>query len=143
MITRTNAWIPLGIVAALSSAMSIICDKMGAHYIEGAVVGIFEASITLVMLVGVFTYSKNSASRTKIDRNVLPYIMASAFCTAFSWVLYYVIMNHASVCKAASIDQFSLIFVFVMAISFLGDAINWKSLVGAVLLLVGMALMIL
>ncbi len=138
-----DVWIPLGIVSAFSSAMVVICDKMGARYIDGTVVGIIQTAATLAVLVGMLFYSNKLSTLTSIDMQVVPYIVASSLFAAIYYASYYLIMSSApTASRAASLDQLSIIFIIYLAMVFLGEAVTWKSVIGSVLLLMGMGFMV-
>lgn len=138
-----DVWIPLGIVSAFSSAMVVICDKMGARYIDSTVVGVIQTTATLAVLIGMLFYSNKLSTLGSIDMQVIPYILASSMFAAIYYVSYYLIMSSASVSRAASLDQLSIIFIIYLAMVFLGEAVTWKSIIGSVLLLMGMGFMVL
>jgi transporter family protein len=138
-----DVWIPLGIVSAFSSAMMVICDKMGTRYIDSTVVGIIQTTATLAVLLGMLFYSNKMSTLTSIDMQVVPYILASSTFAVIYYVSYYLIMSSASVSRAASLDQLSIIFIIYLAMVFLGEAVTWKSIIGSVLLLMGMGFMVL
>ncbi len=138
-----DVWIPLGIVSAFSSAMVVICDKMGSRYIDSTVVGIIQTAATLAVLVGMLFYSNKLSTLTSIDMQVVPYILGSALFATIYYTSYYLIMSSASASRAASLDQLSIIFIIYLAMVFLGEAVTWKSIIGSVLLLMGMGFMVL
>ncbi len=138
-----DVWIPLGIVSAFSSAMVVICDKMGTRYIDSTVVGVIQTAATLAVLIGMLFYSNKLSTLSTIDMQVMPYIIASALFASIYYTSYYLLMNSASVSRAASLDQLSIVFIIYLAMVFLGEALTWKSIIGSVLLLMGMGCMVL
>ncbi len=138
-----NVWVLLGIVSAFSSAMVVICDKMGTHYIDSTVVGVIQTAVSLVMLLFMQLYFNNFSVLASIDTQVMPYILLSSLFTAISYVCYYIIMSYTSVPKAASLDQFTIIFIIYLAVVFLGETITLKSVIGSIFLILGMTFMVL
>lgn len=138
-----NVWILLGIVSAFSSAMVVVCDKLGTHYIDSTLVGVIQTTVSLFMLMGMQLYFNNFSVGNSIDTQVMPYILLSALFTAISYVCYYIIMSYTSVSKAASLDQCTIIFIIYLAMVFLGETIALKSVIGSIFLILGMAFMVL
>ncbi|MGE0009236.1 MAG: EamA family transporter [Candidatus Babeliales bacterium] len=138
-----DVWIPLGIVSAFSSAMVVICDKMGTRYIDSTLVGVIQTSATLAVLVGMLFYSNKLSTFSTIDMQVVPYIVASSLFAAIYYASYYLVVSNASASRAASLDQLSIVFIIYLAMVFLGEAVTWKSIIGSVLLLMGMGFMVL
>lgn len=138
-----DVWIPLGIVSAFSSAMVVICDKMGTRYIDSTVVGVIQTSASLAVLIGMLFYSNKLSTFSTINMQVIPYIVASSLFAAIYYASYYLIMSNASVSRAASLDQLSIVFIIYLAMVFLGEAVTWKSIIGSMLLLLGMGFIVL
>lgn len=140
LFSQEKIWIPLGITAAFFAGLSMVFDSITASKISGAGVGVFNVALTLIMLIGVFLYKSSSIERT-IEKEAIPFLAVSALCNAVGTVLYYIVMDYASVSDAAAVDQLTLIFVFVFAVIVLGEKITVKSVAGSVLLLIGMVMM--
>jgi uncharacterized membrane protein len=63
-----NLWIVLDIVSAFSSAMVVICDKMGTRYIDSTVVGIMQTTVSLLALLGIQLYFNNFSVLASVSR---------------------------------------------------------------------------
>ncbi len=134
---------PIALVSSFSEAMGIICDKMGAHFVDSGTVGIIETGVTLILLLVLLAYKGNVSVISSIDRQVLPYLLASAFFGGISLLSYYVIMNYTNVSRAASVDQFTIVFILCLSVIFLRETITWKSAIGSIFLLVGIGCLVL
>ena len=69
------------------------------------------------------------------------YIVLAGIAGALSWLCYFAAIKLGNVPKVVAIDRTSVIFVLVFSILVLGDALTWKSAVGALLITGGAILM--
>lgn len=66
----------------------------------------------------------------------------SGIAGAFSWLFYFLALKTGPVQGVAALDRLSVVFVFVLAVLFLGEPLGWKNALGAALLISGAVLMV-
>ena len=74
--------------------------------------------------------------QTLSQRDWLLIVFAGIF-GALSWLFYFFALKHGPATPVVAIDRLSLVFVFVMAILFLGESFYLKALVGVLLMVAG------
>lgn len=137
-----DMWILLGILSAFCSALVVICDKLGTHYIDSTMLGIVQTAAILFMLLCMQFYQNGLALFSGLDLQAVPYILAASFFTGVSYVCYYLIITYTSVSRAAALNQFTIIFTIYLAMAILGDTVSFNSIVGSILMIIGMGFMV-
>ncbi len=61
----------------------------------------------------------------------------SGIAGALSWLFYFFALENADAAKVVAIDRMSIVFVVLLAAIFLGEALGWKSVLGALLMVAG------
>jgi transporter family protein len=64
-------------------------------------------------------------------------IVLAGISGALSWLFYFFALKTGLATKVVVIDRLSLVFVIVLAALFLGEALGWKSVLGALLMVAG------
>ncbi len=90
---------------------------------------LFVVSFSLKKFEG---FSINSLS----SRDWLLIILAG-ISGALSWLFYFLALKYGFVSKVVAIDRMSLVFAIILAALFLGEALGWKSVLGAALMVLG------
>jgi transporter family protein len=78
---------------------------------------------------------------TKAASTVSPrawsFLALSAVATAVSWVAYFKALSLGPATPVTAIDKSSLAVTLILAVTFLGEAWTWRSVLGATLVIVG------
>ena len=67
-------------------------------------------------------------------------IFLASISGALSWLFYFFALKYGFAIRVVAIDRLSIIFVLVLAAIFLGEALGWKSVLGALLMITGAVL---
>ena len=65
----------------------------------------------------------------EISKKSWIFIILSGLATGISWLCYYKAIQIGEVTKVVTIDKFSIVITFVLAIIFLGENFTFKSLI--------------
>jgi transporter family protein len=61
-------------------------------------------------------------------------IVLAGVAGALSWLFYFAAIKYGFASGAAAIDRLSIVFVVFLAALFLGEALGWQSVLGAILI---------
>ena len=78
---------------------------------------------------------------SKIDSKAFFFIFLSGLAGALSWFFYFGALKNGPATAVAALDRLSVVFVLVLAVLFLGEALTWKTGLGALLVSVGAILL--
>jgi transporter family protein len=139
-----SSWIIFAILLAIFAALVAIFGRIGVSGIDTTLATTVRAIIMSIFLVLVSLSLGKFKFAATIKSKVFYFIILSAIAGALSWLFYFVALKSAKnsqVPAVAALDRLSVVFVWIFAILFLGDKLNWKSALGAILITIGAILM--
>lgn len=135
-------WLLFSFGSAVFAALVAIFGKIGIQGMSStlaATVRSFIMSGVLLVAAIAFGTFRNVKWGSFAGREWL-FLFLSGLAGALSWLCYFLALKTGSAIKVSTIDRMSLIFVVVLAALFLGETFNWKTGVGAVIMVVGAVL---
>ncbi len=134
-----SAWILLALTSAFFSAMGIIFGKVGIIYLDSTMAVMVRTFIMFVLLFLVVIFTNKIYFVKHIDTRSFIFIMLSAVCGAFSWIAYFMALKLGSVSQVTALDRLSMVFVVFLAV-FIGEPLCWGTLLGALILSIGVVI---
>jgi transporter family protein len=141
-----QAWIGLGLLAALGAAGVAILGRLGLQELDatlGTALRSLVMSAALVLLV-----AANGSWRVlleeggAIDGRAWLYLVGAGLCGAGSWLAYFGALQLAAAGPVAALDRLSLPLVFVLGALLLGETAGWRGWLGVVLAVGGAYLIV-
>lgn len=132
-------WLILALFSAVAAAAVAILGKLGLQNVDP----VFATTIRSLVMASFFVVtslflnkftSTNIASLSNKDWWL---IVGAGLAGAISWLLYFMALKIGLATKVVVIDRLSLVFVIVLAAIFLGEAMSWKAVFGAILMVAG------
>jgi transporter family protein len=62
--------------------------------------------------------------------------------TGFSWIFYFKALQLGKVSQVAPVDKLSVALTILLSVVFLGEALSWKTTIGALLIISGTIVLI-
>lgn len=135
-------WILFAILSAVFAAAVAIVGKIGIQNIDSTLATTVRAVVMASFLV-ITSFSLGKAKLlATIDSRAFWFILLSGVAGALSWLCYFVALKTGPATAVAALDRLSVVFVVVLAALFLGEALTWKTAVGALFLVVGALFMV-
>ena len=94
-------------------------------------------SASLIPIFGKFGTSLKDVAPAMFGNHPWISIALSGLAGVVSWVFYLLALKEGDATAVASIDRLSIVFVFLFAIIFLGDAFTWRACIGVFLVALG------
>ena len=94
-----------------------------------------------LFLAGVSTYLGVFDKIKQLDQKALIFITLSGIAGALSWLFYFYALKKGPAAGVAALDRLSVVFVLILAILFLNQAITTKVIIGGILLTIGAILL--
>ncbi|MFN3629288.1 MAG: EamA family transporter [Casimicrobiaceae bacterium] len=131
-------WIIFAIVSMFFAGFTSVIAKAGLAGISGEL----GLAVRTVFVFGfVILFALHAVPREDIAalsmRNLL-WLGASGVTTAASWIFYYKALKVGDVATVALIDKGSVVVSMLLAWLVLGEAITWRLIVGASLIVAGL-----
>ncbi|MBU2566812.1 EamA family transporter [Patescibacteria group bacterium] len=135
-------WILYGILSAITAAIMTIIAKLGLKKIDPTLATTIRSLIMFAFMFITALVLQKHKLLGQINSSALWAIIISAIFGALSWLFYFLALKEGPASKVAALDRLSLALVVVMAIFFLSEKLTWQTGVGALLMTIGAAIMI-
>lgn len=135
-------WIFYALLSAIFAAAVAIFGKIGIEGVDTTLSTAVRAIVMALFLSGAAILLGKLKLLPSIDTRAFSFILFSGIAGAFSWFFYFLALKTGPVHGVAALDRLSVIFVFVLAVLFLGEPLGWKNALGAALLISGAVLMV-
>lgn len=132
-------WLVLAFLSAITAALVAIFAKLGLKNIDPT----FATTIRSLIMAGFLVVTSlllgkfNSINFHSLSNRDWLLIILAGISGALSWLFYFLAIKIGLVTRVAVIDRLSLVFVIILAAIFLGEALSWRVVLGAVLMVAG------
>lgn len=132
-------WLTYAFLSAFFAALVAILGKLGLKGIDSTLATTVRSVVMAVFLVLVsLSFGKfQGFSFDSFTQRDWLLIILSGIAGAVSWLFYFFALKDGAVSSVVAIDRLSIVFAIVLAGLFLGEALTWKSLLGAVFVVFG------
>jgi bacterial/archaeal transporter family protein len=136
-------WWIYALLSAFFAALTAVFAKIGIKKVDS---DLATAIRTVVILVIAWTiaFAKGSViSIGTLSRQNLLFLGLSGVATGLSWIFYFRALQIGKVSQVAPVDKLSVALAIIISVLFLGEALTWKTAIGAVLIITGTLILIL
>lgn len=133
-------WIIFSLLAALSAACAIVLSKAGLKKVDPNLAFAIQAILILTISWGVVLFQKKTFEVGKIEQTSWIYLICAGIITCLSSLFQFNALKLGDAAMVSSIERLSLVFAIVLAVVFLKEQLNWKIILGAVLMIGGAVL---
>ncbi len=138
-------WIFYALLAAVFAAAVAIFGKLGLKAIDPTLATAVRSIIMAGFMVSAaFMLGKFNGWNLHTFTGREWFLIAGAgIAGALSWLFYFVALKTGPATGVSALDRLSVVFVVVLAAIFLGEALTWKTVLGALLITCGALLFVL
>ena len=138
-------WIFYALLAAVFAAAVAIFGKLGLKAIDPTLATAVRAVIMAgFMVAAAFALQKfNGFTLSSFTGKEWLLIALAGVAGALSWLFYFLALKSGPATAVSALDRLSVVFVVILAALFLGEALTWKTGLGALLITGGALLFIL
>ena len=138
-------WLFYAFLSAFTAALVAIFGKIGLKNIDPTLATTVRSIIMAIFLVLVALSMKkfDGITFSSFTGKEWLLIILSGVAGALSWLFYFFALKSGDATQVVAIDKLSIIFVIILAVIFLGEALTWKVVVGGVLVVLGTILIVL
>ncbi len=125
--------------SALAAAGVAIFAKLGLKDVDSTLATTIRAIIMALFLFFVSLILKKfqGFSSASISQKDWILIVLAGISGAVSWIFYFMALKSGQATTVSAIDRTSIVFVVLLAALFLGEALNLKSILGAIMIVGG------
>lgn len=137
-----NDWRIFAIASAIFAALTAILGKVGVASINSNLATFIRTTVILIVTAGILFWRNEWRSPYSIDSKSLLFLVLSGLATGASWLCYYRALQLGPASKVAPIDKLSVALTILMAIFFLGERADMKTILGGVFVVMGSLILV-
>jgi transporter family protein len=132
-------WLIYAFLSSIFAAGVAIVGKLGLKNIDSTLATTVRSIIMAAFLVLVSLSLKkfNGFNFHSLSNKDWLLIVLAGIFGAMSWLFYFFALKNGPATPVVAIDRLSMVFVFILAMIFLGEAFSVKALIGVVLMVGG------
>lgn len=119
---------------------AVVLSKAGLKDLNPALAFAIQSVLILIISWTAAFWQKEGVSLTEIDRRTWIFLIAAGIATTFSSLFTFQALKLGDAALVTSVERVSLVFAIALAVFFLQEEINWKVVVGALLIISGAVL---
>jgi transporter family protein len=134
-------WIIYALLSAVSAGAVAVFGKLGLKGVDSTLATAVRSLVMTAFLVTAAAAFGKLKGIGSLEPRTLGWIALSGIAGAISWLFYFLALKTGPATAVAALDRLSVVFVVVFAVVILGEALTWKTGLGAVAITVGAILM--
>jgi len=136
-------WMILAVLSAVFAALTSILAKIGIEGVDSNLATAIRTCVVVLMAWVMVFLTDAQVGIGGISRRSWIFLILSGLATGASWICYYKALQLGEASKVVPIDKMSVVITLILAVVFLHEKVNAKSIVGCVLITAGTLLMVL
>ena len=136
-------WALFAVLSAVFAALTSILAKIGIENVDSSLATAVRTVVVVAMSWLMVFITNAQSGLTNISKKSWIFLILSGLATGASWLCYYKAIQMGEVSKVVPIDKMSVVITLILAVVFLHEDFNAKSIIGAVLITVGTLVMVL
>jgi bacterial/archaeal transporter family protein len=134
-------WIIYALLSAASAGAVAVFGKLGLKGVDSTLATAVRSVVMTAFLVSAAAAFGKLRGMSSIEPRTLGWIAASGVAGAVSWLFYFLALKTGPATAVAALDRLSVVFVVIFAVVILGEALTWKTGLGAAAITIGAILM--
>jgi len=136
-------WWIYALLSALFAALTAIFAKVGVKDVNTDLATAIRTVVILVIAWAIAFFRGGTSSIAAVSKQNLVFLCLSGIATGLSWIFYFKALQLGKVSQVAPVDKLSVALAIVLSVIFLGEALTWKTALGAGLIIAGTVVLIL
>jgi bacterial/archaeal transporter family protein len=136
-------WWIYALLSAFFAALTAVFAKVGMKGVDSDLATAIR-TVVILAIAWTIAFVKGSAiTITTLSGQNFLFLGLSGIATGLSWIFYFRALQIGKVSQVAPVDKLSVALAIIISVLFLGEALTWKTAVGAVLIIAGTLILIL
>jgi len=136
-------WAVFALLSAIFAALTSILAKVGIEGVNSNLATALRTFVVLAMAWGMVFLTDAQHGILNISRKSWLFLILSGLATGASWLCYYKALQLGEASKVVPIDKLSVVITLILAVIFLHENIDAKSIIGSLLITAGTLCMVL
>lgn len=135
-------WWVYALLSALFASLTAIFAKIGVTNVNSNLATAIRTVIILIIAWGIVLFRGEYRTLQQLSRHNLFFLVISGLATGLSWIFYFKALQAGKVSQVAPVDKLSVALTIILSVIFLGEALSWKTALGALLIISGTVVLI-
>ncbi|HUZ59267.1 MAG TPA: EamA family transporter [Hanamia sp.] len=135
-------WWIFALLAALFASLTAIFAKLGVRGVDSDLATAIRTVVILIIVWGIAFFRGSTSTMNTLTKQNILFLCLSGMATGLSWIFYFRALQLGRVSQVAPVDKMSVAFTLILAFVFLGEPMNIKTIVGAMLIIGGTLVLI-
>ena len=136
-------WAFFAFLSAVFAALTSILAKVGIEGVNSNLATAVRTVVVLAMAWGMVFITDTQDGIMDISKKSWIFLILSGLATGASWLCYYKALQIGEASKVVPIDKLSVVITLILAVVFLHENMNAKSILGSLLITAGTLCMVL
>ncbi|WP_033166069.1 EamA family transporter [Clostridium sp. KNHs205] len=136
-------WIFYALLSAFFAALTSILAKTGMKNVNSNVGTAVRTIVVLIMAWLIVFLTGKYKEIPDITQKSWIFLILSGIATGLSWLCYFKALQIGEASKVVPVDKFSVVITMILAFLFLGEPLNAKTILGGVIITIGMLVLVL
>ena len=130
-------WAVFAFLSAVFAALTSILAKVGIEGVNSNLATAVRTVVVLAMAWGMVFITNAQDGIMDISKKSWIFLILSGLATGASWLCYYKALQIGEASKVVPIDKLSVVITLILAVIFLHENMNAKSILGSLLITAG------
>src|SRR6266849_6883407 len=135
-------WWIYALLSALFASLTAVFAKIGVTNVNSNLATAIRTIIILLVAWGIVFFRGEHKALHGLSKHSLFFLVISGLATGLSWIFYFKALQMGKVSQVAPVDKLSVALTILLSVIFLGEALSWKTAVGALLIIGGTVVLI-
>ena len=136
-------WWIYALLSALFASLTAIFAKIGVTHVNSNLATAIRTMVILLVAWSIVLFIGEYKTLHTLSKHNLFFLVISGMATGLSWIFYFKALQIGKVSQVAPVDKLSVALTILLSVIFLGEALSWKSAIGALLIIGGTIILIL
>lgn len=135
-------WKYYALLSALFAALTAIFAKMGVKGVDSDLATAIRTTVILAITWGIAMLGGHCAGLRQLPPRTWVFLVLSGGATGLSWLFYFKALQLGDVSRVAPVDKLSVVITICLSALLLGERLEPKTVLGAILITAGSIVML-
>ncbi len=135
-------WWIFALLSAFFAALTAIFAKVGIKGVDTDLATAIRTVVILIIAWGIAFVRGGAFSMSTLTKQNILFLCLSGVATGLSWIFYFKALQLGKVSQVAPVDKMSVAIAIVLSVIFLGETLDAKTIMGALLIIGGTIVLI-
>jgi transporter family protein len=135
-------WWTYALLSAFFAALTAIFAKVGIKGVDTDLATAIRTVVILIIAWGIAIFRGGAFTMHTLTKQNILFLCLSGVATGLSWIFYFKALQLGKVSQVAPVDKMSVAIAIVLSVIFLGESLDAKTIIGALLITGGTIVLI-